>query len=65
MPGDDDTLTFKACPAETLQKRRRKKNWTWMSGSLPLHVLEGLRGSSAAEIADIPSLSKSRQTQPP
>lgn len=60
MPGDSDTLAFQALPSrDSSEEEEEEELDTDERGPSPLHVLEGLESSIAAEIPDIPSLSKS------
>ena len=59
MPGDSDTLTFQALPSRDSSEEEEEEELDMDErGPSPLHVLEGLESSSAAEMPDIPSLSK-------
>ncbi|TEA42765.1 hypothetical protein DBR06_SOUSAS1610295 [Sousa chinensis] len=60
VPGDSDTLAFQALPSrDSSEEEEEEELDTDERGPSPLHVLEGLESSIAAEIPDIPSLSKS------
>ncbi|XP_024624400.1 pleckstrin homology domain-containing family G member 2 isoform X3 [Neophocaena asiaeorientalis asiaeorientalis] len=60
VPGDSDTLAFQALPSRDSSEEEEEEELDMDErGPSPLHVLEGLESSSAAEIPDIPSLSKS------
>nr|XP_058901784.1 pleckstrin homology domain-containing family G member 2 isoform X3 [Kogia breviceps] len=58
VPGDSDTLAFQALPSRDSSEEEEEELDMDERGPSPLHVLEGLESSSAAEIPDIPSLSK-------
>ncbi|XP_057390124.1 pleckstrin homology domain-containing family G member 2 isoform X1 [Balaenoptera acutorostrata] len=59
VPGDSDTLTFQALPSRDSSEEEEEEELDMDErGPSPLHVLEGLESSSAAEMPDIPSLSK-------
>lgn len=58
-PSDGDTLAFQALPSrDSSEEEEEEELDTDEREPSPLHVLEGLESSSAAEIPDIPSLSK-------
>ncbi|KAB0389214.1 hypothetical protein E2I00_016848, partial [Balaenoptera physalus] len=59
VPGDSDTLAFQALPSrDSSEEEEEEELDVDERGPSPLHVLEGLESSSAAEMPDIPSLSK-------
>ncbi|XP_004481506.3 LOW QUALITY PROTEIN: pleckstrin homology domain-containing family G member 2 [Dasypus novemcinctus] len=60
MPGDNETFAFQALPSRDSSEEEEEEEELEMDerGPSPLHVLEGLESSSAAEIPDIPSLAK-------
>ncbi|EPY85985.1 pleckstriny domain-containing family G member 2-like protein [Camelus ferus] len=59
VPDNSDTLTFQALPSRDSSEEEEEEELDMDDrGPSPLHVLEGLESSSAAEIPDIPSLSK-------
>lgn len=60
MPSDSETLTFQALPSrDSSEEEEEEELETEEREPSPLHVLEGLESSSAAEIPDVPSLTKS------
>nr|XP_045234356.1 pleckstrin homology domain-containing family G member 2 isoform X3 [Macaca fascicularis] len=62
VPGDSDTLTFQALPSRDSSEEEEEEEEEGLEmderGPSPLHVLEGLESSSAAEMPNIPCLTK-------
>ncbi|XP_026303483.1 pleckstrin homology domain-containing family G member 2 [Piliocolobus tephrosceles] len=61
VPGDSETLTFQALPSrDSSEEEEEEEEGLEMDerGPSPLHVLEGLESSSAAEMPNIPCLTK-------
>ncbi|KAM5236686.1 pleckstrin homology domain-containing family G member 2 [Ctenodactylus gundi] len=59
VPGNSETLTFQALPSrDSSEEEEEEEPEMEEREPSPLHVLEGLESSSAAEIPDIPSLTK-------
>ncbi|KAM6153426.1 LOW QUALITY PROTEIN: pleckstrin homology domain-containing family G member 2 [Erethizon dorsatum] len=59
MPADSETLAFQALPSrDSSEEEEEEELETDEREPSPLHVLEGLESSNAAEIPDIPSLTK-------
>ncbi|XP_073914924.1 pleckstrin homology domain-containing family G member 2 isoform X1 [Castor canadensis] len=64
VPGDSETVTFQALPSRDSSEEEEEEGEEEEELELderepsPLHVLEGLEGSSTAEIPDIPCLAK-------
>lgn len=60
MPGDSETLTFRALPGRDSSEEEEEEELEMDErGPSPLHVLEGLESSSAAEAPDVSGLSRS------
>lgn len=60
MPGDSETLTVQALPSRDSSEEEEEEELEMDEREpSPLHVLEGLESSSAAEIPDVPSFNKS------
>ncbi|XP_045747454.1 pleckstrin homology domain-containing family G member 2 isoform X2 [Mirounga angustirostris] len=60
VPGDSETLTFQALPSRDSSEEEEEEELEMDErGPSPLHVLEGLESSSAAETRDVPGLSRS------
>ncbi|XP_022380866.1 pleckstrin homology domain-containing family G member 2 isoform X2 [Enhydra lutris kenyoni] len=60
VPGDSETLTFQALPGRDSSEEEEEEELEMDErGPSPLHVLEGLESSSAAETPDVSGLSKS------
>lgn len=59
VPGDSESLTFPALPSRDSSEEEEEEELEMDErGPSPLHVLEGLESSSAAEVPDIPGLTK-------
>uniref|UniRef100_A0A2K6QVN0 Pleckstrin homology and RhoGEF domain containing G2 n=1 Tax=Rhinopithecus roxellana TaxID=61622 RepID=A0A2K6QVN0_RHIRO len=63
VPGDSETLTFQALPSrDSSEEEEEEEEEEGLEmderGPSPLHVLEGLESSSAAEMPNIPCLTK-------
>uniref|UniRef100_A0A8C9APQ2 Pleckstrin homology and RhoGEF domain containing G2 n=1 Tax=Prolemur simus TaxID=1328070 RepID=A0A8C9APQ2_PROSS len=59
VPGDSETLTFQALPSRDSSEEEEEEELEMDErGPSPLHVLEGLESSNAAEIPNIPGLTK-------
>ncbi|EHB09399.1 Pleckstrin-like protein domain-containing family G member 2 [Heterocephalus glaber] len=59
VPADSETLTFQALPSRDSSEEEEEEELEMDEREpSPLHVLEGLDSSSAAEIPDIPNLTK-------
>ncbi|XP_035141702.3 pleckstrin homology domain-containing family G member 2 isoform X4 [Callithrix jacchus] len=58
VPGDSESLTFQALPSRDSSEEEEEGLEKDERGTSPLHVLEGLESSSAAEMPNIPSLTK-------
>uniref|UniRef100_A0A2K5XJM2 Pleckstrin homology and RhoGEF domain containing G2 n=1 Tax=Mandrillus leucophaeus TaxID=9568 RepID=A0A2K5XJM2_MANLE len=62
VPGDSETLTFQALPSRDSSEEEEEEEEEGLEmderGPSPLHVLEGLESSSAAEMPNIPCLTK-------
>nr|XP_035141702.2 pleckstrin homology domain-containing family G member 2 isoform X4 [Callithrix jacchus] len=58
VPGDSESLTFQALPSRDSSEEEEEGLEMDERGTSPLHVLEGLESSSAAEMPNIPSLTK-------
>nr|XP_012291118.1 pleckstrin homology domain-containing family G member 2 isoform X3 [Aotus nancymaae] len=59
VPGDSESLTFQALPSRDSSEEEEEEGLEMDErGTSPLHVLEGLERSSAAEMPNIPSLTK-------
>uniref|UniRef100_A0A2K6GIV9 Pleckstrin homology and RhoGEF domain containing G2 n=1 Tax=Propithecus coquereli TaxID=379532 RepID=A0A2K6GIV9_PROCO len=59
VPGDSEALTFQALPSRDSSEEEEEEELQMDErGPSPLHVLEGLESSSAAEIPNIPGLTK-------
>ncbi|XP_046934019.1 pleckstrin homology domain-containing family G member 2 isoform X1 [Lynx rufus] len=60
VPGDSEALTFQALPSRDSSEEEEEEELELDEREpSPLHVLEGLESSSAAEIPDVPSRTKS------
>ncbi|XP_045844071.1 pleckstrin homology domain-containing family G member 2 isoform X3 [Meles meles] len=60
VPGDSETLTFQALPSRDSSEEEEEEELEMDErGPSPLHVLEGLESSTAAETPDVSGLSKS------
>ncbi|XP_032179082.1 pleckstrin homology domain-containing family G member 2 isoform X3 [Mustela erminea] len=60
VPGDSETLTFRALPGRDSSEEEEEEELEMDErGPSPLHVLEGLESSSAAETTNVSGLSKS------
>lgn len=57
MPGDSESFTFPALPNQDSSEEEEELEMD-ERGPSPLHILEGLGSSSAAEVPDIPGLTK-------
>ncbi|XP_074170442.1 pleckstrin homology domain-containing family G member 2 isoform X3 [Rhinolophus sinicus] len=59
VPGDSESLTFPALPSRDSSEEEEEEELEMDErGPSPLHVLEGLESSNAAEVPDIPGLTK-------
>ncbi|XP_074242473.1 pleckstrin homology domain-containing family G member 2 isoform X3 [Saimiri boliviensis] len=59
VPGDSESLTFQALPSRDSSEEEEEEGLEMDErGTSPLHVLEGLESSSAAEMPNIPGLPK-------
>ncbi|XP_006096768.1 pleckstrin homology domain-containing family G member 2 isoform X1 [Myotis lucifugus] len=58
VPRDGESLTFPALPSRDSSEEEDEELEMDERGPSPLHVLEGLEGSGAAEVPDIPGLTK-------
>ncbi|KAK2088423.1 Pleckstrin y domain-containing G member 2 [Saguinus oedipus] len=59
VPGDSESLTFQALPSRDSSEEEEEEGLEVDErGTSPLHVLEGLESSSAAEMPNIPGLTK-------
>ncbi|XP_032104712.1 pleckstrin homology domain-containing family G member 2 isoform X2 [Sapajus apella] len=59
VPGDSESLTFQALPSRDSSEEEEEEGLEMDErGTSPLHVLEGLESSSAAEMPNIPGLTK-------
>uniref|UniRef100_H0WQ06 Pleckstrin homology and RhoGEF domain containing G2 n=1 Tax=Otolemur garnettii TaxID=30611 RepID=H0WQ06_OTOGA len=58
VPGNSETFTFQALPSRDSSEEEEEELEMDERGPSPLHVLEGLESSSAAEIPNIPGLTK-------
>ncbi|XP_029780392.1 pleckstrin homology domain-containing family G member 2 isoform X2 [Suricata suricatta] len=60
VPGDSEALTFQAFPSRDSSEEEEEEELEMEEREpSPLHVLEGLESSSAAEIPDVPGLTQS------
>lgn len=59
MPGDSETLTFQALPVRDSSEEEEEELEMDERGPSPLHVLEGLESSGAAETPNVPGLTRS------
>ncbi|XP_039105590.1 pleckstrin homology domain-containing family G member 2 [Hyaena hyaena] len=60
VPGDSETLTVQALPSRDSSEEEEEEELEMDEREpSPLHVLEGLESSSAAEVPDVPSFNKS------
>ncbi|XP_025710138.1 pleckstrin homology domain-containing family G member 2 isoform X3 [Callorhinus ursinus] len=60
VPGNSETLTFQALPSRDSSEEEEEEELEMDErGPSPLHVLEGLESSSAAETRDVPGFSRS------
>ncbi|XP_024433492.2 pleckstrin homology domain-containing family G member 2 isoform X2 [Desmodus rotundus] len=57
VPGDSESFTFPALPNQDSSEEEEELEMD-ERGPSPLHILEGLGSSSAAEVPDIPGLTK-------
>lgn len=57
-PGDGESFTFPALPNQDSSEEEEEELEMDERGPSPLHILEGLGSSSAAEVPDIPGLAK-------
>ncbi|XP_045702848.1 pleckstrin homology domain-containing family G member 2 isoform X2 [Phyllostomus hastatus] len=58
VPGDGESFTFPALPNQDSSEEEEEELEMDERGPSPLHILEGLGSSSAAEVPDVPGLAK-------